>query len=66
MGDPEEELSVDEPLITSGRIDSFTIAQVAVFVETAFDVYIPDNELVVENADTLGQMADLVLQYADQ
>jgi len=64
LGEPDAELGVDEPLITSGRIDSFSIAQVAVFVETAFGVYVPDNELVVDNADTLAQMADLVLRYA--
>jgi acyl carrier protein len=52
----------DEPLVSGGWIDSFSLAQIGVFVEEAFDVYIPDPDLTVAKMDTLNQMADRVLQ----
>lgn len=54
--DPGYALADDEPLITGGLIDSFSLAQIGVFAETEFDVYIPDNDLTVDNMDTLNQM----------
>jgi acyl carrier protein len=50
---PSYALEDDEPLMSSGLIDSACIAQLAVFFETAFDVYVPDTELTVENLDTI-------------
>jgi len=35
------------PLLTSGLIDSFSVAQIGVFVEVTFGVYIPDTDLTV-------------------
>ena len=52
----------DEPLVSGGWVDSFSLAQIGVFVEEAFDVYIPDPDLTVAKMDTLNQMADRVLQ----
>jgi acyl carrier protein len=52
----------DEPLISGGWIDSFSLAQIGVFVEEAFDVYIPDPDLTVAKMDTLNQIAERVLQ----
>lgn len=54
----------DEPLVTGGLIDSFAIAQIGVFVEKAFGVYVPDTELTVENMDDLGRMTACVLSTA--
>ena len=61
MQNPEYPLRDDEPLLTSGLIDSFSVAQIGVFVEVKFGVYIPDTDLTVENIDTLDRMADCVL-----
>ena len=52
----------DEPLISGGWIDSFSLAQIGVFVEEAFDVYIPDPDLTVAKMDTLNQITARVLQ----
>ena len=52
----------DEPLVSGGWVDSFSLAQIGVFVEDAFDVYIPDPDLTVAKMDTLNQMAARVLQ----
>ena len=40
-----------------GLIDSFSLAQVGVFVEIEFQIYIPDPELTVDNMNTIDAMA---------
>ncbi len=59
---PGYPLQDDEPLITGGLIDSFSLAHFGVFVEDTFNLYIPDTDLTVENLDTLNQMVDRVMQ----
>ena len=63
---PGYPLRDDEPLVTGGLIDSFAIAQIGVFVEKAFGVYVPDTELTVENMDDLGRMTACVLRTASE
>jgi len=59
---PVGDLADDEPLITGGFIDSFCLAQIGVFIETRFGVYIPDPDLTVEQMDTLAQMVSRVMR----
>jgi acyl carrier protein len=61
LGRVDYPLADDEPLITGGLIDSFSLAQIGVFVEEAFDVYIPDTDLTVAEMDTLDQMVARIL-----
>lgn len=61
LKNPDYPLKDDEPLFSSGLIDSFAMAQVGVFIETEFDLYIPDPELTVENMDTPSQITDKIL-----
>jgi acyl carrier protein len=61
---PGYNLGDDEPMITGGLIDSFSLAYFGVFVEEIFDIYIPDTDLTVANLDTLDQMTDRVMQDA--
>jgi acyl carrier protein len=58
---PNYPLRDDEPLVTGGLIDSFAIAQVGVFAEKAFKVYVPDTELTVDNMDSVEKMAACVI-----
>jgi acyl carrier protein len=51
----------DEPIITGGLIDSFALAELAVFIEREWQVYIPDPELTVERMDTLDQIVARVV-----
>jgi len=46
----------DEGIITGGLMDSFALAELAVFIEQEFNVYIPDPDLTVEKMDTLDQI----------
>ncbi len=50
----------DEPLITGGLINSFSLVQIAVFIEDEFKVKIPDTDLTMENMDTLNDMTSRI------
>ena len=55
-------LGDDEEIITAGLMDSFALAELGVYVETEFDIYIPDPDLTVDQMNTLNQMVARVLQ----
>ncbi len=57
MKNPGYPLRDDERLISGGLIDSFSLARIAVFVETEFGVVIPDTDLTLENVDTIDAWA---------
>ena len=62
LKNPNYDLKEDEPLFSNGTINSFAIAQIGVFVETEFNLYIADPDLTVENMDTIGQITDRILE----
>jgi len=53
-------ISPDEPLLSSGLIDSFSLMDVALFVEDNFGVRIEDTELNAGTFDNLTQLASLI------
>jgi len=55
-------LTDTEGVITGGLMDSFALAEFAVYVEKEFGVYIPDADLTVAKMDTLNQMVARVMQ----
>jgi acyl carrier protein len=57
---PKRILKADEPLISSGVIDSFSLVDVALLVEDTYGVHIDDAELNAETFDTLNQLAELI------
>jgi acyl carrier protein len=57
---PKRILEPDEPLISSGVIDSFSLVDVALLVEDTYGVRIGDSELNAETFDTLNQLAELI------
>lgn len=61
---PDYPLRDDEPLISGGLIDSFSLAYLGVFIEETFGVYIPDSDLTVAQMDTLEQIVKRVTQPA--
>jgi len=60
LRDPNRTLSPDEPLISSGVIDSFNLVDLAIFAEDAFGVHLDDMELNVDHFDSLDQLAELI------
>lgn len=53
-------LADDEPLISSGLVDSFSLVDLALFVEETFGIKLHDNELNASTFDTLSALASLV------
>lgn len=62
MRDPDYVLRDDESIVNGGLIDSFSLAEVGVYIENEFDVFIPDPDLTVAKMDTLNLMAERVLR----
>jgi acyl carrier protein len=62
INDITHPLGDDEPLVTSGLIDSFSLAQVGVFIEIEFNTYIPDPELTVDNMNTINSIAAKIME----
>jgi acyl carrier protein len=57
---PGRAIAADEPLITSGLVDSMHLVDLALFVEDSFGVRIDDTELNPGTFDTLAQLTDLI------
>jgi acyl carrier protein len=62
MKQPKRELKPDQPLISSGLIDSFSLVDVGLYIEDQFGVRIDDSDLTVELMDTLVLMEKAVEQ----
>lgn len=57
---PERQLALDEALISSGLIDSFSLMDLALFVEDNFGVRIEDTELNADTFDNLETLSALI------
>jgi acyl carrier protein len=57
---PNRLIKPDEPLISSGKIDSFSLVDLALYIEDQFGVKIEDTELNAETFDTLAQLAEII------
>ena len=57
---PDRKINPDELLISSGMIDSFSLVDLALFVEDTFNVRIEDAELNAQTFNSLNQLAALI------
>ncbi len=57
---PGRVIGEDEPILSSGLVDSFSLVDLALFVEDTFGVRIEDSELNAARFDTLTQLTDLI------
>jgi len=57
---PKRKIAADEALLSSGLVDSFSLMDVALYVEDTFGVRIEDTELNADTFDTLTQLAALI------
>jgi acyl carrier protein len=60
LSQPDKKIKNNEPLITSGLIDSFHLVDLALMVEDEFGVHIDDTELNSDSFDNLDQLAKLI------
>jgi acyl carrier protein len=56
MRNPNYPLRDDEPLITGGLVDSFSLVELALFIEEQFGVHFDDVELTADNMNTINQI----------
>jgi acyl carrier protein len=57
---PKRVITPDEALISSGLIDSFSLMDLALYVEDTFGARIEDTELNADTFDNLNQLAALI------
>jgi acyl carrier protein len=57
---PNRQISSTEPLISSGLIDSFSLVDLALYVEDTFGARIDDTELNADTFDTLERLAIII------
>ena len=57
---PGRSIRPDEPLLSSGLVDSFSLMDLALYVEDQFGIRIEDTELNAQTFDTLDQLARLI------
>jgi len=60
-GEDPQALTDTTPLMTTGILDSIAILKVVTFLENQFGIVIEPHEAVVENLNTLSDMAGLVI-----
>ena len=57
---PKRVIQPGDALISSGLIDSFSLVDLALFVEDTFGVRIADSELNASTFDSIEQLANLI------
>ena len=57
---PNRSIAADEALISGGLIDSFSLMDLALFVEDTFGVRLEDTELNANTFDNLTQLVALI------
>ncbi len=57
---PDRIIKPDEPLLSSGLVDSFHLVDLSLFVEKSFGVRIDDAELNASTFDTLDQLTAFI------
>jgi acyl carrier protein len=59
------EVTDETPLISGGLVDSFSMVSLKLFLETEYDIKIPDEKATAEAFDTVNAIAALVREYTD-
>jgi len=57
---PERNIDFQVALISSGLVDSFSLIDLALYVEDEFGVHIDDSELNASTFDSIDQLTDLI------
>lgn len=61
LDQPALQLNENDPLISSGLIDSFSLVDVALYIEDTYQVLIDDTDLNANAFDSLNELADLII-----
>ena len=64
--DEDEEITYDTPLISGGIVDSFSMVSLKRFLETKYNISIPDEKASPEAFDTVNSISELVKEFSDK
>ena len=60
LGKPNHPIQLDEPILTSGLIDSFHLVDLAIYIEDTFGVFIDDSEFNASSFDSLDELVTFI------
>ncbi len=63
LEDDDDAPGLDDPLISSGIVDSFSMVSLKTFLENKYDIKIPDDKATPEAFDTVRKIMALVREY---
>ena len=61
--DDDREITYDTPLISGGIVDSFSMVSLKVFLETKFNIQIPDAKASPEAFDSVNNIVTLLKEF---
>jgi acyl carrier protein len=61
--DDDREVTYDTPLISGGIVDSFSMVSLKVFLETNFNIQIPDAKATPEAFDSVNNIVTLLKEF---
>jgi acyl carrier protein len=59
----DRELTFDTPLISGGIVDSFSMVSLKVFLETKYNISIPDAKATPEAFDSVNNIVELLKEF---
>jgi len=62
--DDDREITYDSPLISGGIVDSFSMVSLKVFLETKFNIQIPDAKASPEAFDSVNNIVNLLKEFS--
>ena len=66
LEDEDEELDFESPLISGGIVDSFSMVSLKRFLETRYNISIPDDKATPDAFDTVTRIAELVKEFQNK
>ena len=61
--DDDIEVTYDTPLISSGLVDSFSMVSLKTFLETNYNIQIPDAKATPEAFDSVNKIMELLKEF---
>ena len=63
LTDPDEEITADTKLISSGLVDSFSLVSLQAYIAREFGKQIPAPRITAQSFDSVRQMIDIIQQF---
>ncbi|MBC8343530.1 MAG: acyl carrier protein [Bacteroidetes bacterium] len=65
LEDDSVEVTFETPLLTKGIVDSFSMVSLKRFLESKYEIQIPDDRATPEAFDSVSKIAELVDEFID-